>query len=85
MSKLKEMVQQAEANGMMVGVSPTLQRVMEDLEARAEPFIEKILAGEEKLDDVTTWLRSGRSKSLSSWQCEEMASYIESAVAAVTK
>jgi len=78
MGKLRDSLRRAEANGMMVAVSPTLMRAEERIEDEAQPFIEAIRSGQEKAEDVCTWLRSGRPRKLSRWQAEEMAEYIES-------
>ena len=78
MGRLKDSLRKAEASGMMVAVSPVLMRAEENIENEAQPFIEAIRAGGEKVEDVCAWLRAGRARKMSRWQAEEMAEYIES-------
>jgi hypothetical protein len=79
--KHREMLNRAAANGIIVGSSDFLDSVMEDLEAKAEPFIKGIKQGTLKAESVLGWLRNGKpKKTISDWQAEEIAQYIESEI-----
>jgi len=76
----KDLKKRAAAAGVLVASSPVIDAEMARLEGLAQPFVDDIKRGRLNLQEVTEWLRSGRSRSLSPWQAEEVAQIIEGEV-----